>query len=101
MNFPEDEIRYVDLPDILDTFVDSIGISTLIEGVVRVELCATRLERSTGKTKTPNAIRYPVCRLALSPSATLKLHEQLGLMIKGLVESGVLKKAEPPDITKH
>ncbi len=102
MNLPESQIHYIDLPELSETFADTVRLSTFDGTVARIELCTTRLE-DPGKTKKPEAKRQPVCRLVLTPAATAELFKQLQEMVNAMVRTGVLKKIElpPGSTTKH
>ncbi|MDP2854580.1 MAG: hypothetical protein Q8O28_10115 [Smithellaceae bacterium] len=42
IKLPESQLRYIDRPEISETFVDPLGVVTF-DGNTRLELCATRL----------------------------------------------------------
>ena len=102
MNLPDSQIQYVDLPDLAETFADSVKLSVFDGTVARIEFCTTRL-KDLGKTKKPEAQRHPVCRLVLTPAAAAELFKQLQNMINAMVQTGALKPVEQPkgDVTKH
>jgi hypothetical protein len=98
MKLPDSQIRYVDIPELSETFADSVKLSTFDGSVTIVELCVTRLQ-DPKPTKKPEAKRVPVCRLVLTPDATVDLHRQLQNMIEGMVQSGVLKQVPIQETT--
>lgn len=68
--------RYVDRPDCLETFADSL-ISVVVDGQsLRLEFGVSRLDER--KADMPlSGRRYPVCRLVLAPAAAAELINKL------------------------
>ena len=97
MALPDNHIQYVEIHDLYETFADSVRLSTFSGSVTQIELCVTRM-KDPGKTKRPEAIRVPVCRLVLTPDAVVNLHKQLQNMIEAMVHSGLLKISPAPEI---
>ncbi len=91
MKLPEEQVRYVDLPDVLETFVDSVKSVSFDGDSARIELCVTRMDPLKSKGK-PTARRYPVCRLAMTPESFLSLANQFHTIVKTLEENGVVEK---------
>ncbi len=71
-NQQQPKMRFVDIPELPETFADSFHEATFDEGLLRMVFTTTRLdapkppEPSTGK-------RYPVCRLVLTAQAAQDL----------------------------
>jgi len=101
MKLPESQIRYVDRPEISETFVDSLGVVTF-DGITRLELCVTRLDPPNPPDQ-PTAIQSPVCRIVMTPEATVVLYNQLQNIMNLLQQAGVVTKQEgqPPQIIKR
>ncbi len=91
MKLSEEQIRYIDLPDVLETFVDSIKSVSFDGDTARIELCVTRVDPLKSK-EPPTARRYPVCRLAMTPESFLSLANQFQTIMKTLEENGVVQK---------
>lgn len=73
-------------------YADSIGNTTLIDGVIRFDLVrATQVEKDKATVE-------PVATVAMSVPALLRTYEQMTTVINRLVEQGILKKtdAQPP-----
>ena len=88
------QARFIDNPVIVETFADSIHAFSFDGQTMRIELCTTRLD----EPKPPNpqtATQHPVCRLVLTPTATLDLFNKLQKLVNALEQTGVLKR-EPP-----
>jgi hypothetical protein len=94
MQIPEDSIRYIDLPDVSETFADSIGFLTFDGQIARIDFCVTRVDPPKPPEKL-TARRYPVCRLALQPDAFLALYNQMQQIITDLQQQGVIKQMPP------
>jgi hypothetical protein len=81
---------YVDLPDLAETFADSIG-GTFFDGhLLRIEFCVGRLDAFKPPT-SPTGRRYPTCRLVLSTAAAVELMNSMQRVSAALVKAGVLK----------
>jgi len=98
MKLQEEQIRYIDLPDVLETFVDSVKSVAFDGDTARIELCVTRVDSLKPKD-TPTARRYPVCRLAMTPESFLSLANQFQTIVKTLEENGVVQRIKQE--TKH
>jgi hypothetical protein len=65
-------IRYIDRPDVMETFADAISGLVFDGQTLRIEFAVTRLDDV--KPNSPiTGRRYPACRLALSPAAAVEL----------------------------
>jgi hypothetical protein len=84
------ELRYVDRPDLAETFADAIN-SVMFDGQsMRIELGVTRLDDT--KPNTPfTGRRYPAARLVLSPAAAVDLINRMQQTAAALAQAGVLK----------
>ena len=90
----KNEIKYIDVPAVAETFADSVG-SIFFDGQSsRIELCVTRMVPTPGAEAT--AQRYPACRLALTPAATIELFNNLQNLINAMHQQGIIMKGEPP-----
>jgi hypothetical protein len=68
------QIRYVDLPDLRETFADSIHTMVWDGQALRVEFCVARFADPAAQAE---AQRYPACRLVLSAAAAADLANRL------------------------
>jgi len=93
MKLEEEQVRYVDLPDVLETFVDSVKSVEFDGETARIELCVTRMDPPKTPDE-PTARRYPVCRLAMTPEAFLSLANQFQTIVKTLEETGVIQRIQ-------
>ena len=91
---PAVTIRYLDRPDCLETFADSISGLSFDGQTLRLEFAVTRMDDV--KPKTPvTGRRYPVCRLVLQPLAAVDLINRMQQVGAALAKAGVVK-ANPP-----
>lgn len=101
MKLPPDKIKYIDIPELQETFVDSMGLSIFDGNTLRLELCVTRLNEPK-PPKAPTGKKYPVCRLVLTPDTTVELYNQLNQLIGLMAQQGLVKKEDVPEGTiKH
>jgi hypothetical protein len=88
---PNLNLTYVDLPQVSETFADSIMSAHFDGQALRIELCVTRLD-----TGTPQGVlsgrRYPVCRLVLAAPAAIDLINKMQQVGAALVQAGVVKQ---------
>jgi hypothetical protein len=68
-------VAHVDLPDLAETFADSVHSVVWDGQTLRVELCVTRYPAPD--QMAAGAKRYPVCRLVLTAAATADLYDRL------------------------
>ena len=92
---PAIETKYVDLPDLSETFTDHIEKFFFDGNTLRVEFCVKRIEDAQPQ-KTPVGKRYPVCRLVLHQEAAVDLINKLQGLSAALEKQGVLKRQPPP-----
>jgi hypothetical protein len=101
MKLPEEQIQHIDRPEIPETLVDSLGLITLDGPLTRLELCITRMDKPNPPSQ-PTAKRYSVCRLVLTPDATIALSNQLNNILSHMHKAGFVTKNEgqPPEAPK-
>lgn len=90
MQLPPGHVQDVDLPEIPETFVDSLGMSMFDGNSARVTFCVHRVYKIE-PPKAPYAKKYPVCRLVLTPQAIVELFNGLNGMMAALQKMGLVK----------
>ncbi|MBV1697104.1 MAG: hypothetical protein KGK33_12535 [Hyphomicrobiales bacterium] len=93
---PQATIRYVDRPDVTETFADSISGLVFDGQTLRIEFAVTRLD----EVKPGAAItgrRYPTCRLALPPATAIDLINRMQQIGAALGQAGVVRPATKPN----
>jgi hypothetical protein len=82
------KFRYQDMPNLGETFADSIDGSTL-----RMEFLVSRLDAlKPGDPATGRAV--PACRLVLTAAAAVELIRASGQITSALVQAGVLRQSD-------
>ncbi|HML09175.1 MAG TPA: hypothetical protein VK430_13730 [Xanthobacteraceae bacterium] len=87
-------IRYVDRPDIAETFADAVSGLIFDGQTLRIEFAVTRVDEV--KPGAPiSGRRYPTCRVVLPPAAAVDLINRMQQIAAALTQAGVVK-ATPP-----
>lgn len=89
MKLPPEQVREIDVPELHETFVDSLGLSTFDGITARITLCVQRLQEPK-TAQPPMANKYPVCRLVLTPEAVVDLYNNLSQLMGILQKSGLI-----------
>ena len=88
-------LRYVDRPDLPETFADSISGLFFDGQSLRIEFAVSRMDEI--KPNTPvTGRRYPACRVVLPPSAAVDLINKMQQIGAALAKAGVVRQSEPP-----
>jgi len=90
---PQPQLQYVDRPDLVETFVDSVRTVTFDGATVRAELCVTRLEE--GAAQSAVAKQYTAARIVLRPDAAVDLFMRLQRLIALMEQRGIVKREQP------
>ena len=91
-------IRYIDRPDIEETFADSVSGLIFDGQALRIEFAVTRLDEV--KPNAPiTGRRYPASRIVLPPAAAVDLINRMQQVAAALTQAGIVKAAPPPDGT--
>jgi len=88
---PSLTLTYVDVPQVIETFADSIESVNFDGQTLRIELCVTRLDPVKSQDHM-TARRYPVSRLVLAVPAAIDLINKMQQVGAALVQAGVLKQ---------
>jgi hypothetical protein len=88
-------IRYVDRPDVAETFADSVSGLVFDGQTLRIEFAVTRFDEI--KPNTPiTGRRYPICRLVLPPAAAIDLINRMQQIGTALTQAGVARPTPRP-----
>ena len=83
-------IRYLDRPDVAETFADSITGLVFDGQTLRIEFSVTRVDEV--KPDSPiSGRRYPASRIVLSPGAAIELINRMQQIGAALTQAGVAK----------
>lgn len=86
--------RYVDLPELAETFSDSIHTMVWDGQTLRVEFCVTRFPDQAPAT-TKEAQRVPACRLVMTSALAVDLFNRLQQTMNALAQAGVVTQQKP------
>jgi hypothetical protein len=97
MKIPPEQVQEVDRPELNETFVDSLALSTFDGAAARLTFCVTRMQEPQAG-RPAHFKRYPVCRMVLTPDATVELFNRLNQMMGALQKLGLVKiePGKPP-----
>jgi hypothetical protein len=88
-------LQVVDVPELSETFADSVG-SCLCDGqTARLELCVTRFDHVKPQTQLSGK-RYPICRLVLTLPALADLANKAQGLMQALAKQGAAVQQKPP-----
>jgi hypothetical protein len=88
-------LRYVDRPDLAETFADSITGLFFDGQSLRIEFAVSRMDEI--KPNAPiTGRRYPACRIVLPPGAAVDLINKMQQIGAALAKAGVVRQSEPP-----
>jgi hypothetical protein len=92
--------RYIDRPDLMETFSDSIEGPMFDGQTLRIEFCVNRLD-PLEPNAPPTGRRYPACRLVLTPGAAVELMNRMQQVSAAMVKAGVLKTSSGQASTRN
>jgi hypothetical protein len=84
--------RYIDRPDISETFADTIESAFFDGQTLRIEFSVSRLDPPQPPSE-PTGRRYPACRLVLPSTAAIDLMNRMQQIGTALAKAGIVKKA--------
>jgi hypothetical protein len=87
------KFRYQDMPELRETFADSIGGWTFDGSTLRLEFLVSRLD-SVKQGETPSGRTIPACRLVLTTAAAVELIRTASQVTAALTQAGVLRQAD-------
>ena len=86
------KFRYQDMPELAETFSDSIGGWSFDGSTLRLEFLVSRLDPiKAGDPATGRTI--PVCRLVLTTAGAVELIKACGQVTAALTQAGVLRQS--------
>lgn len=84
------KFRYQDMPELSETFADSIGGWSFDGSTLRLEFLVSRLDPiKAGDPATGRSV--PVCRLVLTAAGAVELLKACGQVTAALTQAGVLR----------
>ena len=91
-------IKYVDLPEMIETFADSVNSVSFDGQTLRIEFGVTRFDQAAAQKPTSGR-RYPASRIVLTRSAALEMINRLQQMAAAISQTGQPKPGEAPSRT--
>ena len=88
-------VHFIDRPECLETFADSISGLFFDGQTLHVEFAVTRLQAPGPAGEPTTGRRYPVCRMVLPPAAAIDLINKMQQIGSALTRAGVAKIAPP------
>jgi hypothetical protein len=88
-------IKYVDLPELAETFADSVNSVSFDGQTLRVEFGITRFDQASDQRPTSGR-RYPASRIVLTRSAAIEMINRLQQVATAITQAGQGK----PDAAK-
>jgi hypothetical protein len=89
-------VRYIDRPDVTETFADAISALVFDGQSLRIEFAVTRLDEVRPNMPITGR-RYPACRLVLPPAAAVDLINRMQQIGAALTQAGVAKTTPRPE----
>ncbi len=89
-------LEFVERPELLETFADSLRGVMFDGSVVRIELCVTRVASPVVAGGQTSMTRQPACRLVLTAPGAVELYNQLQQVMGALAQQGIVKRNEAP-----
>jgi hypothetical protein len=91
--------RYIDRPELVETFADSINVMLFDGQSLRIEFGVSWVDEL--KSNVPAAgRRYPACRLVLTPTAAVDLINRMQQFAAALTQAGVVKQSATPPVSQ-
>jgi hypothetical protein len=88
-------IKYVDLPELPETFADSVNSVSFDGQTLRVEFGVTRFDQSSSSQRPTSGRRYPASRIVLTRTAALEMINRLQQVATAITQSGQGKADTP------
>jgi hypothetical protein len=91
-------LRYIDRPECMETFADSITHLSFDGQALRIEFGVTRMD-DVKQGAPVTGRRMPACRLVLPPAAAVELINRMQQIANALSQAGVLRQTHPASAT--
>src|SRR5436853_940597 len=88
-------VHYIEVPELRETFVDSLHTMVWDGQALRIEFCVTRYPDAPAAGAAPEVKRYPACRLVLTAPGVAALYNRLHQTVTALAEAGIIAKTPP------
>jgi hypothetical protein len=85
-------IEHIDVPQVSETFVDSVDRIMFDGQSLRVDFGVTRIQEAESADAPLSGKRYTACRIVLPPAAALQLSSKLSQMMVAIVNRAAVTK---------
>ena len=92
------QIKFVDRPEVTETFADSVRSLGFDGQTMRIEFCSVRMD-PPASPENRTGRQYPTCRMVLTPNAAIDLYGRLQQIIQALEKSGAIQRTPPTPST--
>lgn len=89
------KLTYVDVPTVTETFVDGVHGVSIHEGVMRMELCVTRVDEPH-PPEPLSGKQFTAMRIAMPVVTAVQLHGQLTQILSVMEKQGVIHLKQSP-----
>jgi hypothetical protein len=79
-------IKFVDLPEMKETFADSVNSVSFDGQTLRIEFGVTRFDQAQSQKPTSGR-RYPACRMVLTRGAAMEMINRLQQMATAITQA--------------
>ncbi len=91
-------IKYVDLPELNETFADSVNSVSFDGQTLRIEFGVTRFDQAAAQKPTSGR-RYPAARMVLTRAAAMEMINRLQQMATAITQAGQGRQTGSADRT--
>ncbi len=85
------DLRYVDRPDLVETFADNVQRMSFDGRTMRIEFCVRRADEPDPKAKGKTGRAVPVVRLVLDLDGAVDLFNKINSLQAAMQNLGVIK----------
>jgi hypothetical protein len=86
------KLQYQDIPELKETFADSIGKWSFDGNTLRVEFTVARIDRADDGSDRPIGRSVPACRLVLTANGAIELLNRCRQLTLALENAGLVKQ---------
>jgi hypothetical protein len=94
------KLQYQDIPELKDTFADSIGKWSFDGNTLRIEFTVARMDRPDDGTGRPVGRSFPACRLVLTANGAVELLNRCRQLTLALEKLGLVKQNTQEETNK-
>ena len=100
-NHGQTEIQYQDVPELAETFAESVGHWHFDGNTLRMEFLVNRMGERKSSSDPRTVRQVPACRLVLTAAGTIELLNQCQRITAALQKAGLVKTAGGPEAARR